>query len=381
MIRPRRRHSLGSVGLPALTPAAAVSCSSPSDERSHEAHTCPPTGSAALRSQQLVHRAVKPLLATLTHTRTALRNAFAALTMVSLLIGGTAAAASAGDNTSAALRTQVDTIGARYLAAQEQARSLDSELQILDQELSSARRRTAELLPQARARAVALYQSGTSGFSALFDTTSAMESARRAELLSRASEHTQALLDQYANSAADLRVARSQVATARVKQQRVVAELAKQAVVLEQALAKSQQAYRDQLAAEARAAAATKRQATTTTNAPQAPQAPTTSPAPPSQPVPVNPPAPPAGVNPHHNDPFLVCTRTRESSGVYTAVNPAGYYGAYQFSAPTWDLTASHGGRPQLIGVRPDQASAWDQDQLAWVLYQWRGNAPWGGLC
>ena len=58
-----------------------------------------------------------------------------------------------------------------------------------------------------------------------------------------------------------------------------------------------------------------------------------------------------------------------------------GYYGAYQFSQPTWDVTANHAGSPRLIGVRPDQASPWDQDQLAWVLHQWQGNAPWGGLC
>ena len=59
----------------------------------------------------------------------------------------------------------------------------------------------------------------------------------------------------------------------------------------------------------------------------------------------------------------------------------AGYYGAYQFSQPTWDVAASHAGMPQLIGVRPDTASPWDQDQLAWVLYQWQGSGPWGGLC
>ena len=101
----------------------------------------------------------------------------------------------------------------------------------------------------------------------------------------------------------------------------------------------------------------------------------------PPAPVPVPPPPPPSGVNPHHDDPFLVCTRTRESSGVYTAVNAGGYYGAYQFSQPTWDVTASHAGMPQLIGVRPDAASPWDQDQLAWVLHEWQGNGPWGGLC
>jgi hypothetical protein len=95
----------------------------------------------------------------------------------------------------------------------------------------------------------------------------------------------------------------------------------------------------------------------------------------------VSPPPPQSGVNPHHDDPFLVCTRARESSGNYGAVNPAGYYGAYQFSQPTWDVTANHAGTPQLIGVRPDAASPWDQDQLGWVLYEWQGNAPWGGLC
>ena len=167
----------------------------------------------------------------------------------------------------------------------------------------------------------------------------------------------------------------AQAADARARQATVVAALAKQQTALEHALAQAQQAYRDRLAAEARArAAAASSRATPVGNVPVAP-------APPA-PVRVSPPPPPEnGVNPHHDDPFLVCTRTRESSGVYTAVNASGYYGAYQFSQPTWDVTASHAGSPQLIGVRPDQASPWDQDQLGWVLYQWQGNAPWGGLC
>ena len=351
-----------------MTPVAAVSFLPPTGEGSHETHTCPSIGSAALRSQELVHRAVRHVLAT--------------LTIVALFVGGSTAAASARDNTASSLRAQVDAIGARYMAAQEQSRALDSELHALDEKLHTARANTARLLPQARAHAVQLYQAGTSGFAALFDAASAMESARHAELIARASEHTQALLDQYANAAAILRSEREHVAVARAAQHRVVAALAKAEVSLEQALAQAQAAYRDQLTAQARArteaAAGTRRDASApTTVAP--PQ--TTSPAPPAAPVQVKPPAPPAGTNPHHNDPFLVCTRTRESAGDYTAVNPGGYYGAYQFSAPTWDLTASHAGRPQLIGVRPDQASAWDQDQLAWVLYQWRGNAPWGGLC
>ena len=53
--------------------------------------------------------------------------------------------------------------------------------------------------------------------------------------------------------------------------------------------------------------------------------------------------------------------------------------GAYQFLQSTWDSAANHAGRGNLIGVRPDQASAYDQDDLAWALYQWRGKGPWAG--
>ena len=59
----------------------------------------------------------------------------------------------------------------------------------------------------------------------------------------------------------------------------------------------------------------------------------------------------------------------------------AGYYGAYQFSPTTWNMVASHSGRMDLIGVLPSQASAYDQDELAWSLYQWQGNRPWNGRC
>ena len=90
-----------------------------------------------------------------------------------------------------------------------------------------------------------------------------------------------------------------------------------------------------------------------------------------------------------HAHPFLVCTRAHESSHTpplyddgYAAVNPSGTYrGAYQFSRSTWDNTARHAGRPDLVGVDPAAASVADQDFLALDLYQWRGAAPWLGRC
>jgi hypothetical protein len=94
--------------------------------------------------------------------------------------------------------------------------------------------------------------------------------------------------------------------------------------------------------------------------------------------------APPAsaGVHPMHDHPFLVCTRNRESRGDYQVVSSSGlYYGAYQFLRTTWDATANHAGRGDLVGVLPSTASEYDQDDLAWALYQWQGNSPWGGRC
>ena len=90
-----------------------------------------------------------------------------------------------------------------------------------------------------------------------------------------------------------------------------------------------------------------------------------------------------------HNAAFLVCTRHHESSHTppnfddgYGAVDPSGTYrGAYQFSRSTWNNTAVHVGRLDLVGVDPAAASVADQDLLAWALYQWQGTSPWLGRC
>jgi hypothetical protein len=84
---------------------------------------------------------------------------------------------------------------------------------------------------------------------------------------------------------------------------------------------------------------------------------------------------------------FLACTRAHESdsAGGYRATDGGDggveNMGAYQFDQATWDATARHAGRPDLVGVRPDAASSADQDTLAADLYRWQGTAPWGGRC
>lgn len=59
-----------------------------------------------------------------------------------------------------------------------------------------------------------------------------------------------------------------------------------------------------------------------------------------------------------------------ESGGNPRAVNPAGYYGLYQFDLQTW---ASVGG-----SGNPIDASAAEQTARAQILYSQRGWAPWG---
>jgi soluble lytic murein transglycosylase-like protein len=58
-----------------------------------------------------------------------------------------------------------------------------------------------------------------------------------------------------------------------------------------------------------------------------------------------------------------------ESSNNPRAVNPAGYYGLYQFDVPTW---RSVGGR----GF-PHHAAATEQTYRAQRLYMSRGRSPW----
>ena len=87
-------------------------------------------------------------------------------------------------------------------------------------------------------------------------------------------------------------------------------------------------------------------------------------------------------VSSHHDEPFLVCTRQMESGGNYSIDSSnSAYHGAYQFYGPTWNATAQHQGWNYLVGLDPHHASVFEQDEMAWALYQWQGRAPWGGRC
>jgi hypothetical protein len=84
------------------------------------------------------------------------------------------------------------------------------------------------------------------------------------------------------------------------------------------------------------------------------------------------------------DDAFLVCTRGIESdsAGGYRAIDDSGtYYGAYQFDQPTWDGTVEHLRSFGLVGMRPDHAAPWVQDEVAYALYKWQGASHWHYRC
>jgi soluble lytic murein transglycosylase-like protein len=58
-----------------------------------------------------------------------------------------------------------------------------------------------------------------------------------------------------------------------------------------------------------------------------------------------------------------------ESGGNPRAVNPAGYYGLYQFDLGTWRSVGGSG--------LPTAASAAEQTYRAKLLYKQRGRSPW----
>ena len=70
-------------------------------------------------------------------------------------------------------------------------------------------------------------------------------------------------------------------------------------------------------------------------------------------------------------DPGTILERIAEceSGGNPRAVNPAGYYGLYQFSRPTWRSVGGTG--------MPHRASSSEQTARAQTLFRRSGASPW----
>jgi hypothetical protein len=296
-----------------------------------------------------------------------------------LLIIPTTAHAQTTSERLAATRSAIDAAASRWFAAQNAAANLDTSIASLQHEIVGDTARVDGARRQAAQRAVVMYESASTNYGDVFGAD-AIDSARRAELIDHANaQNEQAVADLQA-SLDDLRAQQKALTSQRADLAHALRDVAAQRATLDAQFSDLQaQAQHDAKAAAALEAArhVAAAHASSPTAAPTRPVTISTSPPPSAPPPPAT-----GGESSHHNDPFLVCTRARESNGDYQAVSPDGvYYGAYQFLPSTWDVTANHAGRGDLVGVLPSRASENDQDEMAWALYQWQGKAPWGGLC
>jgi septal ring factor EnvC (AmiA/AmiB activator) len=331
------------------------------------------------------HRVLKHRIAIALSRTTSLTRATALACVLALALAVVPSAAGAQDAPSSmsSLRAAIDETADAWFAAETRAATLDRQIQLLTKTLADEEQRVDEIRAIADRRAVQIYEDSTPGLGSMLGDDP-LELGRRAALIGQANSDSQKAIDSLTASVADLTARREELDDARHDLDKTLDELTSRRRTLDAQLAKLQLQSADPsdralLAAEisrtqvARAETATASGPATATPAPEPVSTGPVSPAPPPN---------TGGASPHHNEPFLVCTRARESAGDYRIVSSSGYYyGAYQFAPTTWDVTSSHAGRIDLVGVLPSHASAYDQDEMAWALYQWQGNAPWGERC
>lgn len=313
----------------------------------------------------------------------------------------------------ATAQAEADRAADAYFSQRERVAALEIEIATTEAEIERSRRERVALEAVVRERAAIAYkQTGTATVlpegSAASDELAA---GRREVLLDTLNDKDNEAVGDLVALSDDLAAARERLDADRREQRQTLdrlradqAELdalileAKtrydEAVARRLALAEAQRrAEEEEAAARAREAAATAEAEAAAASEAEAAEAeaagsggataPASAGAPPeAAPAPAPGYQPSPGQHPQHSHPFLVCTRRIESSGNYRALSPGGTYrGAYQFDRSTWNGTANHAGRFELVGVDPIQASEYDQDDMAWTLYQWRGSQPWNGRC
>jgi hypothetical protein len=275
-----------------------------------------------------------------------------------------------------ATRNAIDATAQRWFAAQDAEAHINARIGEVEHTLRKAEARVASVRIVATARAVDFYKGASVNYTGVLGST-AIDSARRAELIDTANAKSEDAINALTSAVDELKAQRRELLGQRAAQEKAIRAVGAERTALDEQLA-SLRADLARRADVAHVAVPKVLPAAATADAFAAP----TAPAPVAATVAA--PAAPSNdgrVSPHHNDPFLVCTRAHESNGQYGVVSSAGYYGAYQFAPSTWDTTAVHAGRDNLIGVLPSRASPYDQDEMAWTLYQWQGNGPWGGRC
>ena len=288
------------------------------------------------------------------------------------------AAVAEADATIARLREQADALAGTYFAAVGHLAEVQQRIDAIEARLPALADEVQDLRDRTRERAVAAYKRSGNDLGSVMAANDPLEAARRVQWLDRLNARDDSLAADLRTTSAKLATQRTELQQARTDAAAALDDVRDQGDAIDALLVDAEDRRRVALTPPTTVAVAEPvPSATVPVAGPTATTLPRSTP----------PPAPPTysptpGVHAHHNEPFLVCTRTREASGNYAAYNPAGpYMGAYQFLQSTWNSAANHAGRSDLIGVPPHSASSYDQDEVAWSLYQWQGSGPWGGMC
>ena len=306
----------------------------------------------------------------------------------------------AADAAVADLRAQADALADHYFATLGRVSEIQQKADEIEAKLPALRAEADRLRDLTRQRAVEAYKRSGHDLGVIVGARDPLAAARRARWLQRLNERDDATLSDLQDVSAKLDAQRAALRAARDDAERALADVKSQGDQINAVLANAEQQRQAAVAAALAPPAVGESSPTgdpaastgtgsgpgsgSAASPPTSPSPTTTTTQPPTSTPPPVPPSyvPTPGVNPHHGEPFLVCTRARESGGNYAAYNPAGpYMGAYQFLQATWNSAANHAGRADLLGVPPSTASQYDQDDLAWTLFQWQGSRPWGGLC
>ena len=274
-----------------------------------------------------------------------------------------------------AANASVEATAQRWFDAQARAQQIATNIDQVEGQLRDARAIVAKVRVVATARAIDLYKGASISYGDVFGST-AIDSARNLQLINTANAKSEDTLNALTKAVDTLNGRRRDLLAQQAAQQQTLQEIAGERATLDNQLASLRAQLSQSSGHQTDSIHVTSQYAPPT--APSISTVRVLSPAI----VPVASASnASSGVYPHHDDPFLVCTRMRESTNNYAVVSPAGYYGAYQFLPSTWDVTAIRAGRSDLVGVLPSHASEYDQDELAWTLYLWQGKTPWGGRC
>ena len=285
-------------------------------------------------------------------------------------------AASDARNRVEAARRAANAEGDRYMRALSAFEGLRTQTRDVEASITQGEQRAAALRRIVRKRAARAYMGAGSSLPSLLTVGDVADMMRSDKLLAKANANDTDALSLLNTQQADLQTKRESLRQLESQQGSALAALQRASRTADDLLAA---ATRNQTDVQSRLAAqAAAKRATRTARPPSRRTASIAAVAP----------APPpssggggGGGAPAGNS-FLACVRQRESRGNYSVVNPSGpYYGAYQFLSSTWNVTAQHAGRLDLVGVLPSNASPADQDAMASHLYQWQGSGPWGGSC